>query len=171
MITVFRERFQQLLETKGRELAPIAGILTGEGYYRRMRRVVVYMALMAGGALVLAGCGLADSRSPVPEFMRAKASDPPPPEPPPDVKQLVRKNLDSVFVAASAPQDVRVSSPRRDPRGSGWTACVKAELTSAMGKPLGTQTYRVTISTGIIIDRRRLEAADDNCASEAFEPI
>jgi hypothetical protein len=136
-----------------------------------MRRVVVYMALMAGGALVLAGCGLADSRSPVPDFMRAKASDPPPLEPPPDVKQLVRKNLDSVFVSTSAPHDVRVSVPRRELQGSGWTACVKAELTSAMGKPLGTQTYRVTISTGIIIDRRRLEADDDNCASENFEPI
>ena len=34
-----------------------------------MRRVI-YTALMAGGALVLAACGLADSRSPVPEFMR-----------------------------------------------------------------------------------------------------
>ena len=39
--------------------------------------------LMAGGALLLAGCGFADSRSPVPEFMRTKAIDPPPPEPPP----------------------------------------------------------------------------------------
>jgi hypothetical protein len=136
-----------------------------------MRRVVFYMALMASGAVLLAGCGLADSRSPVPDFMRAKASDPPAPEPPPDVKQLVRKNLDSVFIASSAPHDVRVSPPRRDPRGSGWIACVKAELTSAMGKPLGTQTYRVNISTGIIIDRRRLEADDDNCESENFEPI
>jgi hypothetical protein len=136
-----------------------------------MRRVIVFAALMAGGALVLGGCGFADSRSPVPEFMRAKANDPPAPEPPPDVKQLVRKNLDSVFVATSAPHDVRVSAPRRDLQGSGWTACVKAELTSAMGKPLGTQTYRVTISTGIIIDRRRLEADGDNCASENFEPI
>jgi hypothetical protein len=136
-----------------------------------MRRIVVYMALMAGGAIVLGGCGIADSRSPVPEFMRAKASDPPPPEPSPDVKQLVRKNLDSVFIASSAPHDVRVSAPRRELQGSGWTACVKAELTSAMGKPLGTQTYRITISTGIILDRRRLEADDDNCESEAFEPI
>lgn len=136
-----------------------------------MRRVVVYMALMAGGALGLAGCGFADSRSPVPDFMRAKAGDPPPPEPPPDVKQLVRKNLDSVFVSTSAPHDVTVSAPRRELQGSGWTACVKAELTSAMGKPLGIQTYRITISTGTIIDRRRLEAEDDNCASEAFEPI
>lgn len=135
-----------------------------------MRRIIVYTALTAGAALVLAGCGVADSRSPVPEFMRAKAAEPPPPEAPPDVKQLVRKNLDSVFVAASAPHDVRVSPPRRDPRGSGWTACVRAELMSAMGKPLGTETYRATISGGLITDRRRSEP-DDTCASESYEPV
>ena len=128
-----------------------------------MRRIVVHVALMAGGALALAGCGIADSRSPVPEFMRGKASEPPPPEPPPDVKQLVRENLNSVFVAASYPRQVRVSPPRHDLRGLGWTACVRAELTSAMGKPLGTQTYRITISGGVIIDRLRVEA-DDTCA-------
>src|SRR3981189_1331335 len=122
-----------------------------------MGRVIVHAALMVGGALVLVGCGLADSRSPVLEFMRAKASDPPPPEQPPDVGQLVRKNLDSVFVASSNPRQVRVSPPRRDLHGPGWTACVRADLTSAMGKPLGPQTYRVTISGGAIVDRRRIE--------------
>ena len=133
-----------------------------------MRRIIVHAASMAG--LVLAGCGLADSRSPVPEFMRAKAGDPPPPEAPPDVGRLVRENLDSVFVATSNPRQVRVSPPHRDLHGSGWTACVRAELTSAMGKPLGAQTYRVTISGGAIIDRRRVEP-EDNCASESYEPI
>ncbi len=39
-----------------------------------------------------------------------------------------------------------------------------------MGKPLGTQTYRITISGGVITDRRRSEAGD-NCASETYEPI
>jgi hypothetical protein len=135
-----------------------------------MGRVIVHAALMVGGALVLVGCGLADSRSPVPEFMRAKASDPPPPEQPPDVGQLVRKNLDAVFVASSNPRQVRVSPPRRDLQGPGWTACVKADLTSAMGKPLGSQTYRVTINSGVIADRRRIEA-DDACTSESYEPI
>jgi len=123
---------------------------------------------MAGGALVLAGCGFADSRSPVPEFMRARASDPAPPEPPPDVRQLVRNNLDSVFVAASNPRQVRVAPPHRE--GTGWTACVRAELTSVMGKPLGEETYRVIISGGVILDRRRAEAGD-NCASESYEAI
>ncbi len=41
-----------------------------------MRQVFFHVALMVGGTLALAGCGLADSRSPVPEFMRNKAADP-----------------------------------------------------------------------------------------------
>jgi hypothetical protein len=135
-----------------------------------MGRIVFLGVLMAGGALLLAGCGLADSRSPVPEFMRNKAADPPPPEPPPDVRELVRKNLNLVFTAASNPRGVRVSPPRRELRGAGWTACVKAELTSVVSKPLGTETYRITISGGMIVDRRRVEP-DDNCASENYEPV
>ncbi len=134
-----------------------------------MLRIVVYLASMAG-ALALAGCGIADSRSPLPEFMRAKAGDPPPPEPIPDVRQLVREGLDSVFVSTSYPQQVQVSPPRHDLRGLGWTACVRAELTNTMGKPLGLETYRVTISGGVIIDRRRAEP-EDTCASETYQPI
>jgi hypothetical protein len=134
-----------------------------------MRRIIVQVALMAAG-LALAACGLADSRSPVPEFMRNKASEPPPPEPPPDVKRLVREKLDSVFIATSYPRHIRASSPRRTAKGSDWTACVRAELTSVIGKSLGTQTYRITISGGVIIDRLRVEA-DDTCASESYEPV
>jgi|SRR5271169_14669 hypothetical protein len=133
--------------------------------------IIVRSALVAGAALALSACGFTDSRSPVPEFMRAKESEPPPPEPPPDVKRMVREKLDSVFTAASNPGEVQVSPPRRDPRGQGWTACVRAlQLTSANGKPLGAQTYRITISGGVIIDRRRVDA-DDTCTSESFEPI
>lgn len=135
-----------------------------------MRWGIVYRALMVGGASALAGCGFADSRAPVPEFMRGKATEPPPPEPPPDVKGLVREKLDSLFSAASKPHHLPVSPPRREASGSGWTACVKAELTSVMGKPLSTQTYRITISSGAIADRRRVEA-EDVCASETYEPI
>jgi hypothetical protein len=132
---------------------------------------IVRLGPVAAMALALSACGFADSRSPVPEFMRAKESEPPPLEPPPDVKQMVRERLDSVFTAASNPGQVQVSPPHRDLRGQGWTACVRAlQLTSANGKPLGAQTYRITISGGEIIDRRRVEA-DDNCESESYEPI
>jgi hypothetical protein len=135
-----------------------------------MRRIIIHTVLMTGAALMLTGCGVADSRSPVPEFMRARASDPPPPEAPPDVKQLVRERLDSVFVAASNPRQVQVSPPRHEPRGLDWTACVKAELTNAVGKPLGSETYRITISSGVITDRQRAEA-EDTCATESYQPI
>jgi hypothetical protein len=127
-------------------------------------------AVLTGGVLILAACGLADSRSPVPEFMRAKEADPPPPELAPNVKQIVRDKLDFVFVAASAPRDIQVSRPHHAARGQGWTACVRAEVNSATGKPMGVQTYRITITGGAIIDRERVED-DDNCASETYEPI
>ena len=135
-----------------------------------MRRGIVYIALMAGGALALGGCGIADSHAPVPEFMRAKAMDPPPPEAAPDVTQLVRANLNSVFVATSYPHDVRVSPVHRDVHGTGWTACVRADLTNAMGRPLGSETYRITITGGVILDRQRIDA-NDNCVSETYQPI
>jgi hypothetical protein len=91
-------------------------------------------------------------------------------EAPPDVKQLVRQHLDAVFTAASAPRDVQVSPARHDLRGPGWTACVRAELISATGKPLGVQTYRININDGTIFDRQRVEP-EDTCFVETFEPI
>jgi hypothetical protein len=121
-------------------------------------------------ALALGGCGFADVRSPVPEFMRAKEAEPPPLEPPPDVKRLVREHLDVVFVANSYPRGVLVSRPTHEVRGTGWTACVRAEVNSATGNSLGMVTYRISIIGGAIIDRRRIDP-DDNCATESYEPI
>jgi hypothetical protein len=132
-----------------------------------MGRVIVHMALIAGGALLLTGCGFTDARSPVPEFMRAKAPEPPPLEAPPDVKRLLGEKLDAVFVAASHPTGVQVSAPRPELRGAGWTACVKADVVSVTGKPLGTQTYRISIANGAIYDRQRVEG-DDTCTSESY---
>jgi len=131
---------------------------------------VCVAALLTGVALTMGGCGLADSRAVWPEALRVKVSEPAPLETPPDLKQLVRAKLDSVFTAGSQPAHVRVSVPLHDPRGTGWTACVRAELTSVIGKSLGTQTYRVSINDGMILDRRLVEA-DDNCVTETYEPI
>jgi hypothetical protein len=125
---------------------------------------------VAGAALLLSACGFADVRSPVPEFMRAKAPDPVPPEAPPDIKRLLRENLETVFTAASRPANVRVSPPRHAPQGTSWTACVRADLNSVTSKPLGTQTYRLTIAEGRIVERRRVDD-DDNCVSETYEPV
>jgi hypothetical protein len=134
-----------------------------------MWRIVVQIVLAAGSALTLAGCGFADIRSPVPEFMRAKAPEPLPPEAPPDVKTMLREKLDAVFTSISRPTNVRVSEPRPNLRGRGWTACVKAEVVSVIGQPLGTQTYRIEISDGVIAQRRQVEA-DDTCLIESYEP-
>ncbi|HMM88619.1 hypothetical protein [Bradyrhizobium sp.] len=125
---------------------------------------------MAGAALTLAGCGFADIRAPVPEFMRAKVPEPAPLEPAPDVRRMLKEKLDSVFTAASQPTNIRVSEPRPNLRGPGWTACVKADVNSVTGQPLGTQTYRIEISDGAIADRRTIEP-EDTCAGESYEPI
>ena len=94
----------------------------------------------------------------------------PPPEQPPDVALVVRKNLNSIFVVTSFPRDIRVSEPHRAVLGGGWTACVRAELTSATGSALGAQTYRLTLAGGDIVDRRRV-GKEDNCASERYTPV
>src|SRR5260370_16821377 len=106
-----------------------------------MGRIVVHLALMARSALVLAGCGLADSHAVLPEFLRTRAIEQPPPEPPPDVRQLIRKNLESVFVAASNPQKVRVSPPLHEAGGPGWTPCVTPKLSSLMRLPFSSSPY------------------------------
>jgi hypothetical protein len=134
-----------------------------------MLRTVAHAALLAG-ALALGACGFADSRAPVPEFMRIKEAEQPPPEPPPDVRGIVREQLDVVFLATSHPREVEVAPPHREVRGLGWTSCVRAQLTAATGTALGVQTYIVTINGGKVVDRRRAEV-DDTCASEPFEPI
>jgi predicted small lipoprotein YifL len=135
-----------------------------------MWRVIVSWMAIAGAVAALAGCGTADPHAKLPDFMLAKATEPRQPDPQPDVKQLLRDKLDAVFTAASHPRHVRVSPPRRDTSGSGWTVCVKAELTSVTGRSLGTQTYRATISGGVILDRRRVEDGD-GCAAEVYEGI
>jgi hypothetical protein len=83
---------------------------------------------------------------------------------------MLKEKLDSVFTVASQPTNVRVSEPRPNLRGPGWTACVKAEVVSVTGKPLGTQTYRVEISGGVIADRQKIEP-EDTCTTESYEPV
>ncbi|KGT80153.1 hypothetical protein JEY40_28885 [Bradyrhizobium japonicum] len=134
-----------------------------------MLRIVAHAALLAS-ALALGCCGFADSRAPVPEFMRLKEAEQPPPEAPPDVKRVVREQINVVFLNTSYPREVHVAPPHREVRGAGWTACVRAQLTSATGSTLGTQIYIVTISGGKVVDRRRAEA-DDICGTETYEPI
>jgi hypothetical protein len=136
-----------------------------------VQRGLLHIALVAGVALALSGCGFADVHAPLPQFMRIKEADPPPPDPPPDVRQLVHDHLDSVFVASSGAQHVQVSAAHHDPVGTAWSACVRADVNSATGKPLGTLTYRISIDNGVIIDRRRADPDQDNCEAETYQPI
>jgi hypothetical protein len=76
-----------------------------------MLRIISHAALL-GGALALGACGFADSRAPVPEFMRMKEAEQPPPEAPPDVKRVVREQIDVVFLATSYPREVHVAPSR-----------------------------------------------------------
>jgi len=134
-----------------------------------MLRIVAHAVVLVG-ALALGACGFADSRAPVPEFMRIKGAEQQPPEPAPDVRKIIREQLDMVFLATSYPRDVQVAPPHHEARGTGWTSCVRAQLTAVTGTALGPQTYIVIISGGKIVDRRRAEA-EDICASESYEPI
>lgn len=128
--------------------------------------IATLLAFIAGG---LAGCGLADSHAVWPEMLKTKTAEPAL-EAPPDARALVREHLEAVFTAGSDPHNVQVSPARHDLRGAGWTACVRAELTSATGKPLGVQTYRIDINDGTIFDRQRVEP-EDTCMTESFQPI
>jgi hypothetical protein len=125
--------------------------------------------LAVAGAAMLAACS-ADSHAPLPKFMRTDEAGSRRLDPEPDVRQLVRDHLDQVFAAAAHPRHVQVSPPRRELNGTGWTFCVRAELTSVTGRSLGTQTYLATLSGGVILDRRRA-GDDDNCASETYEGV
>src|SRR5215468_8906531 len=104
----------------------------------RIQRIAILCA-------ALAGCTGADSHAYLPAFMRDKP-EPAVPEKPPAVAQIVRAQLDTIFVTSSSPRNVRVSPAHRDLRTPDWIACVKAEVKSATGKPMGVQTYRIAIA-------------------------
>src|SRR6476646_4149078 len=117
-----------------------------------MGRLFFHIALLAWGALALTGCGLADVRSPVPEFMRAKAADPAPPEPPPDIKGMLRDNVESVFTAASRAGRRRVERLRQ--------GGIEFGDGQAAGHPDLSDNHQRRI-----VDRRRA-GEEDTCASE-----
>jgi len=121
------------------------------------------------GVLLVAGCA-ADTHSSLPAFMRAKEAPPPVPESTPDVAILVRKQLDMIFIASSLPRDLEVSPALPTAAGDGWTACVRAEITSTTGTALRRQTYRLTIRHDEIVDRRRAMAGDA-CLTENYKRV
>ena len=131
------------------------------------------MALVTASAFSLAAftCGMADSHSNLPRFMRGAEPLPQGPETAvPNVKQLIRDNIASIFAASAHPTSIAVSPARRDPHGPGWTACVKASVSGMSNQPIGVQTYVVSIENGRIWNRQRA-GADDKCDGEPFEPL
>ena len=101
-----------------------------------MLRIVAHVALLAG-ALALGACGFADSRAPVPDFMRLKEADQPPPEPPPDVKRVVREQIDVVFLnTVLSARGASRPAPSRGPRTGLDGLCPRA---THLGHRLGAR--------------------------------
>lgn len=131
---------------------------------------LVTAAMLSAIAVPLGACGLADSNATfIPESLRYRPADVQP-EIIPDVKALLRENNGQFFATRVPPQNVRVSIPRRNPTGPGWTACVRAEIAGVTGRSIGTQTYLLSIDNGKI-GNRRLADATSPCASETYEPV
>lgn len=123
-----------------------------------------------GMALGLAGCGVADSHASLPAFMRTRSNDMHALDPQPDIRKLLNDASNSVFTPESHATNIRISAPRRMPNGPGWTVCVRADLTSVIGRPIGTQTYLATIENSVVADRHRSDE-NDNCDTETYTPL
>src|ERR1700751_6040810 len=61
-----------LIATSVRAKLRRGAFFTVSAYYGAVRRGLLHIALMAATALALSGCGFADVRAPLPEFMRVK---------------------------------------------------------------------------------------------------
>jgi hypothetical protein len=123
------------------------------------------IAVIAAAA-ALAGC---DSHARLsPDFLKLS----PPPvaeaEAAPDARQVVRDNLTTIFATQAAPKNVAVSRPAMGRYG--WTACVRAAVSSITGTPVGVQTFLVGIERGKIGMRQRVDQTHA-CANETYEPV
>ena len=122
-----------------------------------------------GILITLAGCGTVDAGATFfPASLRAKAPAPPTPDTAPDVRAVLQGQLSAVFMAASAPTNISFSPPK--PSYAEWITCVKASVSGATGRAIGTQTYLVNIDHGQISRRERVDAAHW-CAAEHFQAL
>lgn len=126
-----------------------------------MWRSALRMTAMATALLPLWACGWA-YRSPTPP--------PREPDPPPNMQELLRGNIGTLFSQQANAQNVMTSAPRRNPTSFGWTACVRASVTSVGGGSIGVRTYLVFIDGGKLGMRRLAEAAD-GCDAEKYERV
>jgi len=121
-------------------------------------------------ALLLSGCGLADSHSTfVPQPFRA-------PEPPlpqtetPDVRALVLAEPNGLFLSSANPSNIRISPAQPAIPGLSWTACVKANVMGMSGNIIPDQILQVEIVGGKIRDRRRADV-NSPCMRASYEPL
>jgi hypothetical protein len=133
-----------------------------------MRGASIHFAAF-GILTTLAGCGTVDSGATYfPEVMRVKAPPPAAPDPAPDVRALLQNNLSAVFLPQAAPTNISYSAPK--PSFAEWTTCVKASVSGATGRPIGTQTYLVNIDHGQVSRRERVDVRHW-CATERYSPL
>jgi hypothetical protein len=129
------------------------------------------LIIIFGLASPLLACGAVDSQlSYVPAVFRQPSPKLVEIEQRPNAHLLVRNNIPTIFMAAAMPSNVSVSLPVRAQNG-GWTICLRAATNGVTGKPLGLQTYLVSIDHDQIGQRERLDGADLRCAKETYEPI
>ncbi len=121
-------------------------------------------------AVLLSGCGFADSHSTfIPQAFRA----PEPPQPAveaPDVRALVQADPNGLFLSSANPANIRVSPAQPSALGTSWLACVKADVTGISGNSLKDQILEIEIFGGQIRDRRRADA-DSPCLHAVYEPL
>ena len=118
--------------------------------------------------LLAAACGQLDAFSTIgPDHWRSPKPEPAGrTEPAPDAPRLIRNNLKHVFMENAQPQNIRLSRPRREPTGTGWNVCVKADVTT-VGQTTLARTYVVPIERGEI-GIRRLADPSDGCEREDY---
>jgi hypothetical protein len=132
-----------------------------------MKRSFIFVFSLAAPLL---GCGAVDSQlSSVPAVFRQSAPKVAEEERP-DIRLLVRNNIEAIFTAAAMPSHISISAPLRAKKG-GWTTCVRAATIGITGKTLGVQTYLIGIDHGQIGQRDRVDDATHWCGRETYEPL
>jgi hypothetical protein len=128
-----------------------------------------YGTSLACAISLLTGCGLADQHATwVPQILRQAGTEPARPEPEPDVKELVRTGVDTLFT--KHPIAVSLSRARRNDLGTGFTACVRALVAGPMNPEPQPVTLVLAIEHGRVAERHRA-APEDGCTMEAHQKV
>jgi hypothetical protein len=113
--------------------------------------------------LLLAGCGATPQLQPP----LAAQFDPDPP-----FRQIIAKQLDSIFGKDAEMHGVSISRARRGttPANPDWRVCLRGTSKNIAGG-IDTHTYAIFIDRSDKITDRRLAEPDDGCDQERYEPL